>query len=261
MGIIDLEPINIEYAAFDSWPALEQFEKNGIIYRYSNGYTKRANSANVMKLSNNESFKQRVTETEFFYSTKCLPTIFRIPSFIDQDQTFDLYLGQQGYSLVEPSIVMACSLDDENVSVEYSNMNELDIYELDINSWLISFYGVSGNDMDNLPLHQDIIQRIKKQKALFSLYLDQQYIACGLGVISCKLLGLYDVATHIGWRRKGHASQVIRGLLSWGKSQGANMSYIQVVEANQSAVKLYQSLGYRKIYTYKYRVKSFNQGI
>jgi N-acetylglutamate synthase len=38
----------MEIAKFRSWPALEEEDGIAIVLRFSNGYTKRANSANVL---------------------------------------------------------------------------------------------------------------------------------------------------------------------------------------------------------------------
>ena len=48
---------------------------------------------------------------------------------------------------------------------------------------------------------------------------------------------------------------IVSGLLKEGKKRGASHAYLQVVKNNDSAEKLYASLGFRYFYTYWFRVQ------
>ncbi|HEX3334891.1 MAG TPA: GNAT family N-acetyltransferase, partial [Jatrophihabitans sp.] len=54
------------------------------------------------------------------------------------------------------------------------------------------------------------------------------------------------------YRRQGLASGVMAGLAAWGAAQGATRSYLQVGVDN-SAVALYEKLGYWVHHDYRYR--------
>jgi len=68
-------------------------------------------------------------------------------------------------------------------------------------------------------------------------------------------LGLFDIITDEGQRRRGYGRQLMQGLLAWGKQQGARSAYLQVMLNNPPALALYAGLGFREVYRYWYRVK------
>ncbi|MBP5358904.1 MAG: hypothetical protein J6Y69_06950 [Treponema sp.] len=46
-----------------------------------------------------------------------------------------------------------------------------------------------------------------------------------------------------------------KALMSKGKSHGAKTAWLQVVQTNEGAYKLYDGLGFKKVYAYKYLKK------
>jgi ribosomal protein S18 acetylase RimI-like enzyme len=67
-------------------------------------------------------------------------------------------------------------------------------------------------------------------------------------------MGRFGISTASGLRKKGHALDIINSLLCWGSARGARFAYLQVEESNVAAVSLYQKLGFKKSYSYWYRV-------
>ena len=77
---------------------------------------------------------------------------------------------------------------------------------------------------------------------------------CGLAVRSGEWVGLFDVATVPGARRRGVARRVTAALLAWATAEGARGAYLQVAEGNAAARALYASFGFRPAYRYVYAV-------
>ena len=74
----------------------------------------------------------------------------------------------------------------------------------------------------------------------------------GLAVLHDGALGVFDVLTLPDRRRSGVASLLMSELVAWGRSCGADVSYLQVAADNAPAIALYQRLGYATAYSYVY---------
>jgi GNAT superfamily N-acetyltransferase len=83
---------------------------------------------------------------------------------------------------------------------------------------------------------------------------DANAVACALGVVDQGLLGLFDLVTDHQHRGLGHGERVVRAVLDAGRRRGARHAYLQVLDANAAAQRLYARLGFRLLYRYWYRV-------
>lgn len=243
---IDMQLEALERAAYSAWPALEQEELNGIVLRFSNGYTKRANSANVLALSDWQLPVLRQT-IEHYFREKQQPSIIRIPSYV-QAGRFDQYLADQGYQYLDKSLVMQLSLEGLERPVKT-------LEQKTASDWLSSFVDLSNAELDQHQAHLAILKRVN-DKINFAVIKDEgEAVACGIGVVHNNSLGIFDLVTAANKRRKGYAKQLLASLHQWGASEGANHSYLQVVANNSGAISLYEKLEYKERYHYWYRVK------
>jgi len=242
--------IDIELAGFRAWPASEEINVGGIVLRRSAGYTKRANSANLIESVQGD-FSARVRECEQYFELNKLPCIFRLPAFCEHS-LFDEYLNSLAYRLVDRSFVMTRAL---NVSIEGPAPDNIALEYLNMREWLEHFYRLSENSLDKKTAHLEILERISDPVCPMVLLRDGSPVACGLGVLSDDAFGVFDVVTGQSWRNKGYGAALVKSLLNWAREQGADRSYLQVVAENQIALKLYEGLGYELAYEYWYRVK------
>jgi hypothetical protein len=72
----------IEHACFKAWPALRDEQISGWLLRFSEGVTRRANSANPLQAKIGDP-DHLIVACESRYCAQGLPTFFRIPSLID----------------------------------------------------------------------------------------------------------------------------------------------------------------------------------
>jgi N-acetylglutamate synthase len=81
-------------------------------------------------------------------------------------------------------------------------------------------------------------------------------IAVGLVVVERGYAGIFDVVVAPSHRRQGIGTHLVRHMLQWARRYGARQAYLQVVDDNVPAQRLYANLGFRDAYSYWYRVKS-----
>ena len=98
----------IEEAALNAWPALQQILYDGWILRFSQGYTKRANSVNPI-YSGTIAIETKVVRCESHYHSRNLATIFRLTSLLDQN-SLDAHLETRGYQRIDPTLVIGLDL-------------------------------------------------------------------------------------------------------------------------------------------------------
>ena len=249
MIVIEINDTNfteLEYAGFRAWPAVHQEPLGGILLRASNGFTKRANSANVLELQT-EVDCQQVEKCERYFANRGLPCIFRIPSFTN-NAGLDAYLEKRGYQLIDRSLVLHREIE----KLQFKNCL---LVQKSQEAWLASYSQISDVQFEQQQLHLDMLKRIEDKTLMAVLVEDGVEVACGLGVLSDKLFGLFDIATSKPYRNQGLATKLLNGMLSWAADNDATQSYLQVVANNDAAIRLYRKLGYQDCYEYWYRIK------
>ena len=121
--------------------------------------------------------------------------------------------------------------------------------------WRQAYARMSGLEPAKSAIHSRLLSLILPKACYASISVDGQIAACGLGVLQNGWLGLFDILTATSSRRQGLGERIVCALLAWGKQQGAQTSYLQVMLNNLPALNLYAKLGYREVYQYWYRVK------
>ncbi|MEH6445818.1 MAG: hypothetical protein V7784_18135, partial [Oceanospirillaceae bacterium] len=168
---------NLERAAFQAWPAQQELEDQGIVLRYAQGYTKRANSANILQIENfdateltaavEEHYLQILNKIESYFTEKKLPSIIRIPSFSDAN-LFDLFLVAQGYQYQDKTLVLEMPIPcraRQDISINSTIVCKAP------DKWLESFCALNNSEITEHSAHLAILQRIK-DKTMFAVLLE-----------------------------------------------------------------------------------------
>ena len=77
--------------------------------------------------------------------------------------------------------------------------------------------------------------------------------ALGRAVLVGDLVGLFDIQTDPAFRRRGLGRRVTQSLIGWAFEREAVGVYLQVSAVNRPALELYESLGFVRQYSYRYR--------
>ncbi|KOP67966.1 GCN5 family acetyltransferase [Bacillus sp. FJAT-18019] len=244
----------IEELTLNAWPALQTVVHHGWLLRFADGYTKRANSISALYSKESMELHAQILQCEKYYSQAGLDVIFKITPF--NPPGLDSTLDGMGYSLLEPSSVKV--LDDLN-DIAIPTHDEILIQEHLNEGWLTILGEITGLSDKNLAITRKLLSQSIIPYGFFALYDQSKPIACGIGSIEEGVLGLYDIAVLPSSRNRGFGKQLMLHILQWAKAKGASSSYLQVVQHNVPANRLYDGLQYKEIYTYWYRCKQVKE--
>ena len=240
----------IEELSLNAWASLQTLLYDGWVIRFANGYTKRANSINPLYPSG-ISLEEKLQFCESLYREKNLPVVFKLTPAV-HPQDLDDRLGERGYHKDSPTSVQTVNLEAMHLQVP----SEIQIQESLSTDWLENFCTMSAISETHKETLQQILTNIVPRHCFVSLTSDGSTVACGLGVLQSGYIGLFDIVTDPDSRRRGYGQQVVSSILAWGKENGANTAYLQVMLNNPPALHLYAKLGFSEIYQYWYRIKT-----
>jgi GNAT superfamily N-acetyltransferase len=239
----------LEELTMHAWPALETVASDGWVLRSSNGYTRRANSVHPLYPPSRD-LAEKIAEAERLYQERGLPAIFKLTAE-SQPRALEAALVERGYEVeAETSVHVADlgpmgSVAAVDIETSWGNASE----------WREAFHGMSRVAPEHQATHERILASIAPLAGFAAVRQDGRIVGCGLGVVQDGWLGVFDVIVDGAARRQGHGERLMRGLMSWGQRMGADKAYLQVMQSNVAAVRLYEGLGFREAYSYWYRVK------
>lgn len=240
----------VEQLAANNWPAVVNQFMDDWILRATFGFSRRANSVLALhSFPNNPNWFQDV---EAFYKRQGLPVIYEIsnasPAGLDQ------LLDDHGYEFHLPCWVMEADLEEvlqktSPVSYESQNVTTLP------SDWLDAYLQFTEAEPSKVSFYQEMFQRISPVKAFGSILHDGKIAGVGTAVVERGWAGIGNVAVDPNLRRQGIGNSLLHSLASWSAEQGAKRLYLQVVQENEKAVRLYEKTGFRPLYSYHYRIK------
>lgn len=250
--------LHLEEYSLNAWPALQTVIYDGWLLRFNQGYTKRSNSIQTIyhQVSSIEDESRRllledkITYCEQLYGQAGLATIFKLTPY--SEPGLDQLLAASSYEAVDYSSVKVLQQLSELALPEHGNIV---IEEQLTNAWLDAMAQMNGLSDHAKQLTKAMLLYSPLRKGYFVLYEGDTPVACGLAVIEHQSVGLYDIVTAPAYRNRGFAQQLILHILHWARSCGVVNSYLQVVQNNIAANRLYDKLGYEKVYEYWYRCK------
>jgi ribosomal protein S18 acetylase RimI-like enzyme len=238
----------VEELSINAWPALQSLLYDGWVLRFANGYTRRANSVNPLYPSTSD-LNEKISACEQLYRREGLTTVFKM-TMHSMPAELDRLLAERGYRT------------DADTSVQLLNLGSLpetpapavELAEDLTQSWLAAYCRMSDIRPADQVMLEQMLRLILPARRFASVTVDGRVIACGLGVFQDGYIGFSNIVIDSGTRRQGYARQLVHGLLTWGKSQGAHHGYLQVMLNNPPALALYAHLGFQETYRYWYRV-------
>ncbi|MEZ4669566.1 MAG: GNAT family N-acetyltransferase [Anaerolineae bacterium] len=246
----NINGLHLEELSLNALPALQTCYYDGWIMRFADGYTKRANSVNPL-YDTRLDVAEKVAYCESMYAVRKQPTVFKMTPF-SQPGSLDEYLARHDYRKETGASVQVVDLDNL-ARAEGGARVTLSTSASEV--WLSSYFRLNNLQERYLPTMRTILNNVAPQKCLAAVFEDGTIAAQGLAVLDQNYLGLFDIVTEPNLRQRGFGYQLLLYLLNWGKANGAEYAYLQVMPNNEPALRLYEKLGFNEVYQYWYRVR------
>jgi ribosomal protein S18 acetylase RimI-like enzyme len=240
---------NIEELSLNAWASLQTMVYDGWLIRFSNGYTKRANSVNPIYEST-EDLDKKIHYCENIFDARNLKPVFKMTESV-YPETLDVALEGHGYTAIDHTSVQLLLLS----KLKEPLIHTVKLDERLNDEWLNQFCILNNQNETNKATMKQMLSLVNSKTCFISLYDNETVVACGLGVLERGYLGIFDIVTDLHYRNRGFGEQLMLNLLKWGKENGAEYAYLQVMLNNAPALSLYSKLGFQESYRYWYRVK------
>jgi N-acetylglutamate synthase len=236
----------LEQASHNAVPAARTGFDGPFLLRAFLGGTGRANAVSALNPAPDPALEARIPRIEATYARLGLPPRFRSTP-LDPPGLVPA-LERRGYAGDEGSLVMAGPLAFSAVEQE-ARVALLPEPDAD---WL-SVIATAG--------YQTPARRQEKQQApgmmlhpatWLLLSLEGRPAATAQVAVEGALAGFFDVAVHPDFRRRGLGRRVLAAGAAWAAARGAETAWLQVSASNAPAIALYETLGLREIYQYRY---------
>ena len=251
--------MEIENAARHAWPAIEEEELSFGVLRYSRGTDRRTNSLSLYLDVEFETDKLIDAAEKFFAERDAVPIVRIVHQDgveLDSIAQIDSALERRGYK--KQSSSLSILLDLESPLQTKASASNSSIEKVDAESWLQTWYTLTNRNFQKIDVHKTLFEKSKlAHQFLLKQGVNGVPLSSGMAVYENHAMVLFGISTASGQRKKGYALDIINSLLCWGSARGARFAYLQVDEANFVAVNLYQKLGFKKSYSYWYRVGEY----
>lgn len=238
----------LEAVSFRSFPSTSTHYDGTWAVRLTAGHpAKRLNSVNPLDPSDHAYIDARLELAKRKFESFGRELVFR-QSPLAPPELEDI-LDDRGWVRFDESIVMMLDLNSIDLEdhVDHVPMK-------DIGYWVDSFLHLSAEEKSSKPGLFEVIQSIQPTCGLFVKNIDDKHVAAIRCVHDNDLVGIFDLVTGEGFKRKGHAKTLMGSALKWAKQSGARFAWLQVVAENTAAFELYKSFGFDELYRYSYRM-------
>ena len=240
----------IEDLSLNAWPSHKMELYDGWILRFSYFYTHRTNSVEQFGASTLP-WSVKIPYCEREYQRLGSPAVFKISPMVSPD--FDFMLENRGYRVEHTTNVMTRLLSS---IPESPSSPEIEFMDGIPQEWIQGLFRLKKtSDPRHLKVVPSMYQAIPKETICACVRQDGQIAATALGILDREYIGLYAVHVREDIRGRGTARSLCTALMTQGRKKGADKAYLQVVEGNIPAARLYESLGFSPLYTYWFRVQ------
>lgn len=249
--MVDEENIKcIEKLILNAVPAKQTIIHNNWVLRLNEGYTYRANCICPIEYGNKADTEEALRFGEGVFQRAGIPPIVKVTPVLQKD--FEDILLSRDYEKIKTVYAMDCDLKKD--SYEIKSFIRMERYPTD--QWLKAsgeFTGIEDGKL--LATHIEGIKNIAVNSVFVSAWDEGKIIGCGYGTLENGYVGIYDLHVKSEYRKRGIGTGIIKGILEYGRTEGAHKGYLIVHSKNSNAIGLYEHNGFKKVYEYSFYKK------
>lgn len=238
MDIIALEDVSAR-----AWPALHTGRIGGWRLNASTGHTGRANTCWALEAPDRP-VDEAFDAAEAWYADHDLPPKFKTVDGATAPVDMPARLAARGYAPHTETCVMVGPIGGANDGVAL--MTEPD------EGFLAVMFEALYRDAADARERIETLRRIPQPMFFARINVDGEPAAIGACAVDSGWGGVSVMRTSPKHRRLGLATRIVSALLGAAEEAGATRSYLQVEAANVTAIGLYEKLGFREAYRYRY---------
>lgn len=235
------ELIALEDVSARAWPSLHRARLGGWRLYASTGHTGRANTCWALEAPDRP-LTEALAEVEAWYAGHDLPPKFKTIDGGPGD--IEPFLRANGFSPNTETRVMTGPVGGTNDGV----ILEAEPGEVFQGLLFETLY----RDLADAEERLATLRRIAQPVRFARIEREGRAIAVGAVAVDGDWAGVSVMRTSAEFRRQGLAGRIISAMLAFAAQQGATRSYLQVEVGNETAVALYEKLGFETAYRYRY---------
>jgi GNAT superfamily N-acetyltransferase len=232
----------LEQIAARAWPPIASETLGGWRLHASSGFSGRANCCWPIGAPDRP-LPEAIAAVEAWYAQRGLPPLFK-PVDAPASQPLIRALAARGYNPRTETLMMTGPLNA-------APCGEVVVSDQPGAGFTDLFLAVQDDPADAAE-RIETLRRIPTPRAFASAWIDGRTAAIGAVAVEGAWAGVFAMRTAPAHRRRGLARAVVAALSAAARAAGAAQAYLQVEADNAGAIRLYDSLGFREAYRYRY---------
>lgn len=236
----------VERLCHRAWPSLAEEMHGDWVFRFSDGLSRRGNSANPLGPGAGD-IAGLLDAAGKAFPRRGLPVLVRTPGLLDA--TVEQDLAGRHFAPEGETLTLYCDLPpmpmrrDPDVAITSEPSED----------WLQRMWDMKGLGAKDRGTYRAIVAALDIPCAFMALNIGDATVAMGFVAHHDGLLCIESLITDPARRGQGHAKRLVGAMLAWGINQGVEGACLQVVADNEPAIRLYRGMGFlRELYRYRY---------
>lgn len=250
--MIDPRILQIETCALHAWPAREAVPLDGWLLRTHTVPSRRVNSVWPNVWEGQVPLARKLELVESFYRGKGQPARYQVCPAA-RPPGLDEVLEARGYAVDAPTNVQIASVDSVLQRGTMSAKVTVETSDSLTESWADAYCRAEGAPESEALARKAAMERIEQPVCYVLVQIGGAVAAVGRGVFEEGWMGIFGMATHPDFRRRGAGTAVLCALANEARARGVADLYLQVMQVYTPAIRMYSGLGFETLYRYHYR--------